>query len=125
MSLLKFSKEHEWVRVDGDEGTVGISDYAQEALGDVVFVELPEIGATVSKSNEVAIIESVKAASEIYSPVSGQITAVNLELETDPGIVNNSPLKNGWIFRIKISDADELADLMAEGEYEAYLKDLD
>ncbi len=125
MSLLKFSKEHEWVRVDGDEGTVGISDYAQEALGDVVFVELPEIGATVSKSNEVAIIESVKAASEIYSPVSGQITAVNLELETDPGIVNNSPLKNGWIFRIKISDAGELADLMAEGEYEAYLKDLD
>ncbi len=125
MSLLKFSKEHEWVRVDGDEGTVGISDYAQEALGDVVFVELPEIGATVSKSNEVAIIESVKAASEIYSPVSGQITAVNLELETDPGIVNNSPLKNGWIFRIKISDAGELADLMDEGEYEAYLKDLD
>lgn len=125
MSLLKFSKEHEWVKVDGDEGTVGISDYAQEALGDVVFVELPEIGATVSKSNEVAIIESVKAASEIYSPVSGQITAVNLELETDPGIVNNSPLKNGWIFRIKISDAGELADLMAEGEYEAYLKDLD
>lgn len=125
MSLLKFSKEHEWVRVDGDEGTVGISAYAQEALGDVVFVELPQIGATVSNSDEVAVIESVKAASEIYSPVSGQITAVNLDLETDPGMVNNSPLENGWIFRIKISDADELDDLMDEGEYEAYLKDLD
>ena len=125
MSLLKFSKEHEWVRVDGDEGTVGISDYAQEALGDVVFVELPEIGATVSNSDEVAVIESVKAASEIYSPVSGQITAVNLELERDPSIVNNSPFENGWIFKIKISDTDELDDLMDEREYEAYLKDLD
>lgn len=125
MSLLKFSKEHEWVRVDGDEGTVGISAYAQEALGDVVFIELPEIGATVSISDEVAVIESVKAASEIYSPVSGQITAVNLELETDPSIVNSSPFENGWIFRIKISDADELDDLMDESEYEAYLKDLD
>ena len=125
MSLLKFSKEHEWVRVDGDEGTVGISAYAQEALGDVVFVELPEIGATVSNSDEVAVIESVKAASEIYSPVSGQITAVNLELERDPSIVNNSPFENGWIFKIKISDTDELDDLMDETEYEAYLKDLD
>lgn len=125
MSLLKFSKEHEWVRVDGDEGTVGISAYAQEALGDVVFVELPKIGATVSNSDEVAVIESVKAASEIYSPVSGQITAVNFELETDPSIVNSSPFENGWIFRIKISDADELDDLMDEGEYETYLKDLD
>lgn len=125
MSLLKFSKEHEWVRVDGDEATVGISAYAQEALGDVVFVELPEIGATVSNSDEVAVIESVKAASEIYSPVSGQITAVNLELERDPSIVNNSPFENGWIFKIKISDTDELDDLMDEREYEAYLKDLD
>ena len=125
MSLLKFSKEHEWVRVDGDEGTVGISAYAQEAWGDVVFVELPEIGATVSNGDEVAVIESVKAASEIYSPVSGQITAVNLELERDPSIVNNSPFENGWIFKIKISDTDELDDLMDETEYEAYLKDLD
>lgn len=125
MSLLKFSMEHEWVRIDGDEGTVGISAYAQEALGDVVFVELPEIGATVSNSDEVAVIESVKAASEIYSPVSGQITAVNLELERDPSIVNNSPFENGWIFKIKISDTDELDDLMDETEYEAYLKDLD
>ncbi len=125
MSLLKFSREHEWVRVDGDEGTVGISAYAQEALGDVVFVELPEIGATVSNGDEVAVIESVKAASEIYSPVSGQITAVNLELEADPSIVNNSPFDNGWIFKIKISDASELETLMDESEYETYLKDLD
>lgn len=125
MSLLKFSKEHEWVRVDGDDGTVGISAYAQEALGDVVFVELPEIGAMVSISDEVAVIESVKAASEIYSPVSGQITAINHKLEADPSIVNNSPFDDGWIFKIKISDASELETLMDEPEYEAFLKDLD
>lgn len=125
MSLLKFSKEHEWVKVDGDEGTVGISGYAQEALGDVVFVELPEIGAMVSISDEVAVIESVKAASEIYSPVSGQITAINHKLEADPSIVNNSPFDDGWIFKIKISDASELETLMDEPEYEAFLKDLD
>ena len=125
MSLLKFSKEHEWVRVDGDEGTVGISAYAQEALGDVVFVELPETGAMVSKSEEVAVVESVKAASEIYTPVSGQITAINRELEADPSKVNNSPFDDGWFFKIKISDLGELEDLMDEGEYEAYLKDLD
>ncbi len=125
MSLLKFSKEHEWVRVDGDDGTVGISAYAQEALGDVVFVELPEIGAMVSISDEVAVIESVKAASEIYSPVSGQITAVNFALEADPSIVNNSPFDDGWIFKIKISVASELETLMDDSEYKAYLKDLD
>ncbi len=125
MSLLKFSKEHEWVRVDGDDGTVGISAYAQEALGDVVFVELPEIGAMVSINDEVAVIESVKAASEIYSPVSGQITAINHKLEADPSIVNNSPFDDGWIFKIKISDASELETLMDEPEYEAFLKDLD
>jgi glycine cleavage system H protein len=125
MSLLKFSKDHEWIRVDGDEGTVGISAYAQEALGDVVFIELPEIGATVSKSDEIAVVESVKAASEIYSPVSGQIAAVNLELEADPSIVNNSPLDGGWFFKIKIKDLAELEDLMDEPDYEAFLKDLD
>lgn len=125
MSLLKFSKEHEWVKVDGDEGTVGISAFAQEALGDVVFIELPEIGAMVSKNEEVAVVESVKAASEIYAPVSGQITAVNRELEADPSKVNNSPFDDGWFFKIKISDLGELEDLMDEGEYEAYLKDLD
>ena len=124
MSLLKFSKDHEWVKVIGDEGTVGISAYAQEALGDVVFIELPESGAMVAKGDEVAVVESVKAASEIYAPVSGQITAINFELEADPSVVNNSPFDEGWFFKIKISDPGELESLMDESEYEAYLKDL-
>lgn len=125
MSLLKFSKEHEWISVDGDEGTVGISEYAQEALGDVVFVELPEAGAMISKGEEVAVVESVKAASEIYSPVSGQILAVNSGLEADPSIVNSSPFDDGWFFKIKIGDPGELDGLMDESGYEAYIKDLD
>ena len=124
MSLLKFSKEHEWISVDGDEGTVGISNYAQEALGDVVFVELPEAGAMISKGDEVAVVESVKAASEIYSPVSGRISAVNSRLETDPSIVNSSPFDDGWFFKIKIGDPGELDGLMDESGYEAYIKDL-
>ena len=124
MSLLKFSKEHEWISVDGDEGTVGISNYAQEALGDVVFVELPEAGAMISKGDEVAVVESVKAASEIYSPVSGRILAVNSRLETDPSIVNSSPFDDGWFFKIKIGDPGELDGLMDESGYEAYIKDL-
>ena len=125
MSLLKFSKEHEWISVDGDEGTVAISNYAQEALGDVVFVELPEAGAMISKGDEVAVVESVKAASEIYSPVSGRILAVNSGLETDPSIVNSSPFDDGWFFKIKIGDPGELDGLMDESGYEAYIKDLD
>jgi len=124
MSVLKFSEDHEWIKVEGDEGTVGISAYAQEALGDVVFVELPEAGAMVSRGDEVAVVESVKAASEVYAPASGQITDANTELDADPSLVNSSPFDDGWFFKMKLSDAGELDAMMDEAEYEAFIKDL-
>lgn len=124
MSVTKISKEHEWVRVEGGEAVIGITEYAQEALGDVVFVELPEVGATVALGDEIAVVESVKAASEIYAPISGQITEVNADLEADPSLVNSSPLEDGWFFKMKVGDADELDDLMDEAAYKDFLKEL-
>ena len=115
-----FTEDHEWIKVDGDTGTVGISAYAAKALGDVVFVELPDIGAEFDKGDEAAVVESVKAASEVYSPVGGEVTAVNEALEDAPETVNASPDGDGWFLKIKIADADELSSLMDEAKYKTY-----
>ena len=125
MSELKFSKDHEWIRIEGDSGVVGISNYAQEQLGDVVFVELPEVGKALTKNAEAAVVESVKAASEVYAPVSGSVTENNASLNNNPGNVNSDPLGEGWFFKLLIKDTSELDDLLDEAAYEAYLKELD
>jgi len=117
---LYFTEDHEWIKVDGDEGIVGISAYAAKALGDVVFVELPDVGAEFAKGDEAAVVESVKAASEVYVPVGGEVTAVNAALEEAPEIVNASPDGDGWFLKIKIADADELSNLMDEAKYKEY-----
>ena len=119
-----YTEDHEWVTVDGDIGTVGISDYAQKQLGDVVFVELPEIGASFGKGDEAAVVESVKAASEVYSPVGGEVTEVNGDLETAPETVNASPHDKGWFLKLKLADTSELDLLMDEAKYKAYCEGL-
>ena len=115
---LKYARSHEWARLDSD-GTVliGITDHAQEALGDVVYVELPEIGTEIDAGAEIAVVESVKAASDIYSPVSGEVVEVNQVLEDEPEAVNRSPYADGWLFRIKLSNPDELNDMMDVDSY--------
>ena len=115
-----FTKDHEWISVDGETGTVGISAYASKQLGDVVFVELPDIGASFDKGDEAAVVESVKAASEVYTPIGGEVTDVNTTLEDAPETVNLSPDADGWFFKIKIADADELSSLMDEAKYKEY-----
>ena len=125
MSDIRYSEDHEWIVLDGDVGTIGISDYAQGALGDVVFVELPEVGTMLGKGDEVGVIESVKAASEIYTPVSGEIVAVNDGVDADPALVNSDPLGEGWIFKIKLADPDELAGLLETDAYNKFLEGLD
>ena len=117
MSGLKYSKDHEWVRVEGDIATVGISDYAQEQLGDVVYVELPEAGRTVAQNEEAAVVESVKAASEVYAPVSGEVVEVNQALEDDPALVNGDPTGEGWFLKLRLSAPGELDGLMDEAAY--------
>ena len=124
MSGLKYSKEHEWVRVEGDVGTVGISDYAQEQLGDVVYVELPEVGTTVAQNEEAAVVESVKAASEVYAPVSGEVVEVNQALEDDPALVNGDPTGEGWFLKLRIGAPGELDGLMDEAAYAEYVSGL-
>ena len=119
-----FTEEHEWIDVDGEHATVGITDYAQEQLGDVVFVEVPEAGAMLEKGGEAGVVESVKAASDVYSPVSGEVTEGNEALEDEPGLVNSSPEEEGWFFRITLSDSDELEGLMNQGEYKAFVDSL-
>src|SRR5256885_2663136 len=109
---LHFSKDHEWVRVDGDVATIGITDYAQGQLGDVVYVELPAVGKQVVQDKEAAVVESVKAASEVYAPISGEVVAINDALADAPGTVNEAPTGNGWVFKLKIKDAKELDTLM-------------
>jgi len=120
MSDLKYTKEHEWISIDGDIGTIGISNFAQEQLGDVVFVDLPDIGKTVVLGDEAAVIESVKAASELYAPVSGDIIEVNSALNDAPELVNSDPTGEGWFIKIRLSKADELAALMDETAYSAF-----
>ena len=117
MSGLKYSKEHEWVRVDGDVATVGIADYAQNQLGDVVYVELPEVGRRVAQNEEAAVVESVKAASEVYAPVSGEVVEVNRALEDDPALVNGDPTGEGWFLKLRLSAPGELDGLMDEAAY--------
>ena len=117
MSDLKYSKEHEWVRVEGDVAVVGISDYAQAQLGDVVFVELPEVGKQVAKDGEAAVVESVKAASEVYAPASGEVVEVNAALGDEPELVNGAPTGDGWFFKIRLGDPSELDSRMDEAAY--------
>ncbi len=124
MSNLRYSKEHEWVRVEGDVVVVGISDYAQAQLGDVVFVELPEIGKQVAKNGEAAVVESVKAASEVYAPVSGEVVEVNETLGDEPEQVNGAPTGDGWFFKIRLSDPSELDGMMDEAAYLEFVKGL-
>ena len=124
MSGLKYSKDHEWVRVEGDIGTVGISDYAQDQLGDVVYVELPEVGRTVAQNEEAAVVESVKAASEVYAPVSGEVVEVNQALEDDPALVNGDPTGEGWFLKLRLSAPGELDGLMDDAAYAEYVAGL-
>jgi glycine cleavage system H protein len=122
MADLYYTEEHEWVRVEGDIAECGISNFAQEQLGDVVFVELPEAGREVAQNDECAVVESVKAASDIYAPVSGEIIAANDTLEGDPGLVNSNAMDDGWFFKIKLSDPSELENLMDADEYTVFCK---
>ncbi|WP_137896902.1 glycine cleavage system protein GcvH [Sphingomonas sp. 2SG] len=119
-----FTEDHEWVDVDGDTGTVGISDYAQGQLGDIVFVDVPEAGKQLGKGDEAAVVESVKAASDVYSPVSGTVTEGNAALSDDPSLVNSDPEAEGWFFRITLSDPAELETLMDEAAYAEFVAKL-
>ncbi|HEX2580814.1 MAG TPA: glycine cleavage system protein GcvH [Dongiaceae bacterium] len=122
--MRKYTKDHEWVALDGETATVGISDYAQEQLGDVVFVELPEPGKDIKKGKEMAVVESVKAASEVYAPISGKVVSVNEALSADTSLVNKDPLGQGWFTKISVADKAELAELMDESAYKAYCEGL-
>lgn len=124
MSTIRYTKDHEYIRVEGDVGVVGISDYAQAQLGDVVFVELPAVGKTVAAGAETAVVESVKAASEIYAPVSGSVVEVNSALADNPAGVNEDSMGTGWFLKLKIADKTELDKLMSEADYAEFLKSL-
>ena len=124
MSETKYTKDHEWVRVDGAIATVGITTYAAEQLGDVVFVELPAVGKVVAKGGDAAVVESVKAASEVYAPISGEVVEVNAALEGEPATVNADPTGGGWFMKLKVKDAAELGQLMTEAQYRDYVKGL-
>ena len=123
MSELKYSEEHEWIDVEGDVATIGISDFAQEQLGDVVFVELPEVGNEISAGDQVAVVESVKAASEVYSPVTGEVVEINEGLVDDPSGVNGDAEGEGWFFKVKLSDPSELEELMDAKAYKEFVKE--
>jgi len=115
-----YTQEHEWIRVEGDQATVGITDFAQGQLGDIVFVELPEAGRQVTKGSEAAVVESVKAASDVYAPVSGEVTEANPALADDPSLVNTAPEGDGWFFRLRLADAGELEGLMDAEAYKRF-----
>ena len=121
---LHFTGEHEWIRVDGDVGTVGISSHAQEALGDIVFVEVPEGGRSLNKCDEAGVVESVKAASDVYSPVAGEVIEGNSALADDPALINRDPEGDGWFFKIRLADTSELDGLMDEAAYREWVKTL-
>ncbi|WP_024277142.1 glycine cleavage system protein GcvH [Xanthobacter sp. 126] len=121
---VHYTKDHEYVRIDGDVAVVGISDYAQGQLGDVVFVELPDIGKSVTRGKEAAVVESVKAASEVYAPISGEVVEVNSELEGAPGLVNEDAEGKGWFLKLKVTNPAELSELMDEAAYKAFLDTL-
>jgi glycine cleavage system H protein len=124
MSEIRFTKDHEYVRVDGDVGTVGISDHAQHQLGDVVYVELPALGVKFAKGAGAAVVESVKAASDVFAPVSGEVVAVNSDVDAEPALINQDALGRGWIMKIKLADPKELETLMNQSDYDAFLKTL-
>ena len=121
---LYFTKDHEWIRVDGDVATVGISDHAQEALGDIVFAEVPEAGKSLAKGGEAAVVESVKAASDVYSPVGGEVIEGNAAIADDPALINRDPEGEGWFFKLKLADPSDLDGLMSEADYRDWVKTL-
>ncbi|QPC42121.1 glycine cleavage system protein GcvH [Kaustia mangrovi] len=123
MSTLRYTKDHEWIRLDGETATIGITNYAQEQLGDVVFVELPEVGKEVAAGDEAAVVESVKAASEVYAPVAGEVVEVNEALTDAPDKVNEDPQGDGWFVKIKLADKSALDGLMDEDAYKAFLEE--
>ena len=123
-SELKYTKDHEWISIEGDIASVGITDFAQEQLGDIVFAEVTKANEEVTKDDEVAVVESVKAASDIFSPVSGRISEVNVLLENAPETINSDPLENGWIFKITITNPDELDDLMDLDSYNQFVESI-
>jgi glycine cleavage system H protein len=124
MQETRYSKDHEYIRVESGEGVVGISDYAQQQLGDLVFAEMPPVGKALKKGDAAAVVESVKAASDVFTPASGEVLAVNSDVESTPGIINEDALGRGWLFRIKLVDAGELTALMDEAAYADFLKTL-
>jgi len=119
---LRFTESHEWLKVDGDDALIGLSDYAQHELGDIVFVELPEEGTTVSAGDVLATVESVKSVSEVYSPVAGEIVEINGDLEDSPDLINTDAYGDGWLIKIKLADVAEIDRLMSDDEYEAHTK---
>jgi len=122
MATTYFTEDHEWIRVEGGEATVGITDYAQEQLGDLVFVELPEVGKQLSKGDTAVVVESVKAASDVYAPIDGEISAVNDALADDPALVNSSAADKGWLWKMKLADESQLENLLDEAGYKATLE---
>jgi glycine cleavage system H protein len=120
----RYTKDHEYIRIEGDTGTIGISDYAQAQLGDVVFVELPSVGKTLAKGSEAAVVESVKAASEVYAPVSGEVLEVNSDLEATPGTVNEDPAGRGWFLKLRVTNPSELDGLLTEEQYQEFVKSI-
>ena len=122
MSEIRYTEDHEYVRLEGDDATVGISDHAQSQLGDVVFAEVPAIGKVLKAGDPAAVVESVKAASDVFCPVSGEVTAVNSAVEAQPGLINEDSLGRGWLFRVRIAERAEFDKLMDEGAYEAFVK---
>lgn len=125
MSERKYTDEHEWIAIEGDIVTVGISEYAQGQLGDIVFVELPETGCALAQGDEAAVIESVKAASELYAPIDGEVAAVNDKLGDEPGLVNSEPTGDGWFIKLKVTDASQLDGLMDEAAYQDFISSLE
>lgn len=124
MSTRHFTKDHEWIDLDGEVATIGITDYAQGQLGDVVFVELPEIGRTLAAGDDAAVVESVKAASDVYAPIDGEVVAGNEAVVDDPSLVNTDPTGEGWFFRMRVTDAGQLDELLDEDAYAAYVAGL-
>lgn len=125
MSDLKYTEDHEWISIDGDIATIGITDYAQEQLGDVVFVELPDVGKTLAKGDEAAVVESVKAAGEIYAPAGGEVTEVNAALIDDPSLINTDAQGKGWFVKLRVGDGGSLDGLMDDAAYATYTDGLD
>jgi len=120
---LLYSKEHEWVKLDGDVATVGITDYAQASLGDIVYVELPRLGATLEQFASIGVVESVKAVSDIFTPVGGEVLAINDAIEADPALVNREPYGGGWFYKVKLADVSQAGELMSPAQYEALISE--